>query len=226
MNKEHKYVDLTHKLSPDIPSWDGSCCFNLSINTDYKDCIPPDLFRTQSINCTTSIGTHMDAPAHVIPGGRTIDQLTLGELISECIMIDVSKEADEEYLIMPYVVEDFEKEHGTIKPGSFVIFYTGWSNNWSNSDKYKNNFKWPSIDPTTAELLINRNISGIGTDTFSVDTGKSGFPVHRIILGADKYLVENIANVSELPPTGSKVFVLPMNIKDGTEASIRIIALI
>jgi len=226
MNKEFKIIDLTHRLVPEAPSWDGSCAFELSIDTDYKDCTPPDLFRTQNIKATASIGTHMDAPAHVIPGGRTIDKLTMEELVTDCVVIDVSSEADAVYMIMPNVVEKFEKEYGEIKPNSFVIFYTGWDKHWSNREKYHNNHKFPSVDVSTAELLLKRNIAGLGIDTFSADTGANGFPVHRAILGADKYLVENVANAKELPPIGAKSFVLPMKIKDGTEASIRLIALI
>lgn len=226
MNKEYKIIDLTHSLSNNIPAWDGKADFELSTVTDYKDCTPPDLFRTQKINASISLGTHMDGPAHVIPGGRTIDKLTLEELVADCIVIDVSHEADENYKVIPSVVEKFEKEHGQIQPHSFVIFYTGWSEYWENPEKYHNNFGFPSVDATTAELLLKRNIVGLGIDTFSCDTGKNGFPVHRAVLGADKYLVENIANSKNLPATGSKIFILPIKIKDGTEAPIRLIATI
>jgi kynurenine formamidase len=56
--------------------------------------------------------------------------------------------------------------------------------------------------------------------------GGEDFPVHRAILGAGKYLVENVANAKELPPTGARIFVMPMKIKDGTEAPIRLVALV
>lgn len=226
MNKDFKIVDLTHRLLPEIPTWDGSCGFELSINTDYKDCTPPDLFRTQKVKCGAGIGTHMDAPAHVKEGGITIDKLNLEELITDCVVIDVSAVADAAYMIKPEVVEKFEKEHGEIKSNSFVIFYTGWDKRWGNREKYINDHKFPSVDKSTAELLLKRNITGLGIDTLSADTGANGFPVHQLILGADKYLVENIANAKELPPIGAKSFVLPMKIKDGTEAPIRLIALI
>ena len=88
MTGQFKIIDLTHSLSNNIPSWDGKADFELSIVTDYKDCTPPDLFRTQKINASVSLGTHMDAPAHVIPGGRTIDKLTLEELVVNCVVID------------------------------------------------------------------------------------------------------------------------------------------
>jgi kynurenine formamidase len=219
-----KLIDLTHTLSSDTVSWDGDCGFNLSTTTDYIDCTPPNLFRVQKIEMRAGMGTHMDAPAHCIPGGKTIDALPLTDLVTECIVIDVSKEADEKYVAMPEVVARFEEKYGMIPQGSFVIFYTGWSMRWDNKEKYRNNLQFPSIHEDTAKLLLERNIAGLGVDTLSADTGKNGFPVHRAILSAGKYLVENIANANTLPSVGAKICVLPIKIKEGTEAPIRLIA--
>lgn len=221
-----KPIDLTHTLSPDIPTWDGSCGFNINIDTDYKDCKAPDLFRTQKINMNAGIGTHMDSPAHCVPSSRTIESLTMEELITDCIVIDVSKDVDENYIAMPETIENFEKEYGEIKANSFVIFKTCWDKYWENPEKYRNNYNFPSVHVSTAEILLKRNIAGLGIDTLSADTGKDGFPVHRAILGANKYLVENITNLKELPPKGSKIAVLPIKIKDATEAPIRLIGFI
>ncbi len=226
MNNPQKIIDLTHTLHPEIPTWDGSCGFELEVATDYKDCTPPDVFRTLNIRCGSGIGTHMDAPAHAIPGGKTIDRLSIEELVVDCVCIDVSAEADENYLVMPEAVEKFEKEHGVIAENSFVVFYTGWSKNWDSPEKYSNVHKFPSVHEDTAKVLFERNVTGLGIDTLSADTGANGFPVHRAILGGGKYLVENIANADILPPTGSKVFIMPIKIKEGTEAPIRLIALL
>ncbi len=226
MNKEYKIIDLTHSLSSDIPSWDDGSSFELSISTDYTDCAPPHLFRMQKIKSSASMGTHMDSPSHVIPGGRTIDQLNLEELVVDCVVVDVSQQVDENYLVMPEVLEKFEKQYGKIQAASFVIFYTGWDKRWHKPAEYRNNYKFPSVDISTAEILVQRNIAGLGTDTLSSDTGQAGFPARRAILGANKYLVENIANANLLPPTGSKIFILPTKIKNATEAPVRLIALI
>lgn len=226
MNRQFKIIDLTHSLSDSVPSWDGKPDFELSTVTDYKDCAPPDLFRTQKINSSVSLGTHIDSPAHVVPGGRTIEKLTIEELVADCVLVDVSHEADENYVVMPSAIEKFEKEYGEIPDNSLVIFYTGWSKHWKTPEKYHNNHVFPSVDISTAEMLLKRNVIGLGIDTFSCDTGKSGFPVHRAILGADKYLIENVANAEQLPITEAKTLVLPMKIKDATEAPIRLVALI
>ncbi len=221
-----KIIDLTHTISPDIPLFDASCGFTMSLSVDYKDCKEPNLFRLQKIETKAGIGTHMDAPVHCFPGAKTIDALDLNDLVTDCIMIDVSEVADENYVIMPSVVEEFENKHGTISPNTFIIFYTGWDRFWNTPEKYRNGNMSPSVDVSTAELLLTRSIAGLGIDTLSADKGASDFPVHRAVLGAGKYLVENIANAKGLPPTGAKIFVLPMKIKDGTEAPIRLIALL
>lgn len=224
--KDFKVIDLTHTLHPDVPSFDGGCGFQLSVSWDYKDSTEPNLFRVQKIEIRAGMGTHMDAPAHVIPGGKTIEALELDDLVTDCVVIRTDHETAEDYVIMPDVVEAFEKEHGMIAPNTFVIFYTGWERFWDTPEKYNNNHKAPSVHVTTAELLLKRNIAGIGIDTLSADSGANDFPVHRVVLGAGKYLVENIANAKLLPPTGAKSLVLPMKINDGTEAPVRMVAII
>ena len=226
MSKEFKIVDLTHTISPLIPTFDGKCHFHLSVALDYNECQSPNIFRVNKMEAQTGIGTHLDAPAHAIPGGQTVEALDIKNLVVDCVVIRVEEEAHEKYMIMPEVVEKFEKDHGKIPPNSFVIFYTGWEKFWSTPEKYHNGHKYPAVLRSTAELLLKREIAGIGTDTLSADAGGEDFPVHRVILGAGKYLVENIANAKDLPPTGAKIIIAPMKIKDGTEAPIRLIALI
>ena len=219
-----KLIDLTHIISAETPTFDGSCGFHLDTATDYGDCTAPDLFRVQKINCNAGIGTHMDAPVHCFEGASTIDQIPLESLIADCVLIDVSSDASENYLITPDDVNRFEKQYGTISAKSFVIFYTGWDKYWNNPEQFRNELQFPAVHPDTAKLLLERDVAGMGTDTLSADTGKEGFPVHRLILGSGKYLVENIANAGALPPIGARVYILPMKIKNASEAPIRLIA--
>ena len=224
MSATNTIIDLTHALSSDIPHWDDACCFALHIETDYEECRKPNLFRTQKINVKAGSGTHMDAPAHCFSDKQTIDELEVDKLITDCVVITVADEADERYQVTPDVVEKFEKKHGKIQPNTFVIFYTGWDTHWGTPKKYRNGLQFPSIHEKTATLLLERDIAGIGIDTLSPDAGGKDFPVHRAILGAGKYLVENVANAKNVPATGAKILIAPMKIKNATEAPIRLFA--
>jgi kynurenine formamidase len=228
MDARFNIIDLTHEIRPDIPTWDAKPGFELRVTTDFKDCTPPNLFKTQEFKCNAGLGTHIDAPAHCILGGRTVEELTLAELSAKCIVIDVSSEVheNENYVILPRDLDKYEKAHGEIPAASFVLFHTGWDKYWSMPEKYHNGHKFPSVDVTTAEALIFRGVAGVGIDTLSFDTGANGFPVHRALLGADRYLVENIANSKLLPLTGAQVIIMPMKIEGATEAPVRMLALI
>ncbi len=83
-----------------------------------------------------------------------------------------------------------------------------------------------TISKEAALLLLEREIVGLGIDTFSADKADSDYPVHRALLGAGKYLVENIAYAEQLPAVGGYSMALPILTVGGTEAPIRLIGLI
>jgi kynurenine formamidase len=225
MSKENKIVDLTHTLSPDIPCWDGDQCFGLKTPVDYKDCTVPNLFRVQRFEMRAGAGTHIDAPAHCIPGGKTVEMLKLENLIIDCVVINVDAK-NESYVAGVETIIQFEKANGKIQPNTFVIFCTGWDKYWESPEKYRNNLSFPSVSEDVAKLLIERDIAGLGIDTLSADARSEDFPVHRVILGAGKYLIENIANAEVLPSTGAKIMIMPLKIKDATESPIRLAAVL
>lgn len=205
---QKQYVDLSHTLKEGIPSWDCDCGFKHSLLSD-------DEFRTHSISMKAGVGTHIDAPFHCISGGKTIDELSLNDLIAPCVVIDVSK---------GQTIENFENTYGKISKGSFVLIHTGWGSYWNDPIKYQNNF--PTVSKEAAELLLARDIAGLGIDTLSPDARDSDFPVHKILLGAGKILIENVTNLDQVPPIGSTLFALPLKIKSGTESPVRLVALI
>ncbi len=226
-NFPYELIDLTHTLDPTIPNWDEDCGFQQETILDYQSESLSDVsFKVQKIHMAAGIGTHIDAPAHCIPGGQTIESLDLNRLITSCIMIDVSQEADEYYRFSVHSIKEFETQHGIIPEHALVIIYTGWSEFWHNRLRYRNNLQFPSVSEEAAQLLVERNIAGLGIDTLSPDVPSSGYPVHRIILGAGKYIVENITHAHELPPTGSFSLCLPIAIQSGTEAPVRLLGLI
>lgn len=219
-----QWIDLTHELSEKIPTWNGSCGFQHIDILKYGDCTTDCKFLVQRIELLAGIGTHIDAPAHCFPDGKTVKDIPLQTLISPCVVINVSEEAHEEYFIDIQTIEKFEKEHGNIYKNTFVIFYTGWERFWNQPQKYHNNYRFPSVTKRVAEYLISKEVAGIGIDTLSPDRPESGFPVHQVILGADKYIIENIAHANRMPATGGYSFAMPIK-TEGTEAPIRLVGM-
>jgi kynurenine formamidase len=218
-------LDLTHTLSEQSPSWEGTPGFKSHTLLDYQDCSGDVRFKVQSITMRSGIGTHIDAPAHCIPGGASIDMLNLCTLIAPCIVIDVSARSSERYAASQEDIELFEQQYGRIEEKSLVIIRTGWDRFWENPTKYRNDLVFPTLSEKAATYLLNRNIVGLGIDTLGPDLPENGFTVHKLLLGHGCYIIENVANAEALPPKGSISIALPIKIQDGTEAPLRLVAL-
>lgn len=222
----YKLIDLTHALDSAIPTWNGGCGFNHDVHIDYADCQGEDKFRVMKVKMHAGIGTHMDAPSHCIQGGQCIHEFDVNELCMPCVVIDVSDKCHERYTLSTQDITDFESKVGPIAKGACVMVKTGWSKFWNEPLKYHNNHVFPSVSPEAAELFLERGVSALGIDTLSPDRPEDGFKVHNIFLGAGKILIENAANLDSITPIGSFVMVLPIKIKDGTEAPVRLVGLI
>ena len=209
-----------------MPSWNGHCGFNHETKLDYDDCPDEVKFRVQQIEMHAGIGTHLDTPAHCIQEGTTAESIPLESLVVPAVCVDVSAKMSPDYIVSLADVKAFEAQYGEVPAGSFVVIYTGWSQYWEISDKYHNAHRFPSVSKEVAEYLVDQNIVGLGVDTLSPDVPSAGFPVHQVILGSGRYIVENIAHADRLPACGSTVVILPLKGAGLTESAVRMIALI
>lgn len=221
-----KIVDLTQPLSDKVPTWNGSCGFCLEIKKDYDK-----MFRVQQVKMHAGIGTHMDAPSHRIEGGLSIADIPVEQLVVPICMIDVSDKAEANYEVSLQDILEYEAKHGVIPSNALVIAYTGWGRFWMNSEAYRNvdasgQMHFPAFSARSAEFLLKKNVSGIAIDTLSPDCLDPDFTVHKLILGAGKYIIENIADCSQLPAKGAYAIALPLRAENCTESPIRIIALV
>src|SRR5919106_4921281 len=84
--------------------------------------LPGGRAHVQEIVALTHVGTHMDAPLHVIPGGKSIDLIPLSQVIGEGVILDVSKSDVE-----PITSKEIAAARPTIKVDDIVFLFTGWA---------------------------------------------------------------------------------------------------
>jgi len=221
-----KLIDLTHTLSNEIPHWSGQCGFQHQLHHDYEACTSDTKFRVNELQMFSGIGTHIDAPLHCFSTGKSISDLSLEQLFVPCVVIDIPANSPEDYTLLPEDIIYSEKSISKIEKGCFAIIRTGWGKYWNNPNKYRNGLVFPTISSNAAEMLLEREIVGLGIDTLSPDNPKNDFPVHKIILSNGKYIIENLANTELLPSIGSIICAMPIKIKEGTEAPSRVIGII
>ena len=222
-----KLIDLTHPLDEHAPTWSGGCGFSYKNKMDYDQGL-----RAQSLRMLSGVGTHMDAPSHFIPDGKSIADIDLADLILPLHVIHKKCEASDQLLVSD--LKTYEKEYGIIKPGAFVAFHSHWDHHWHSEKDYRNLdsegiMRFPTISKEACEYLLERGIKGIGIDTLSPDPepslSKSPFPVHHMILGEGGYILENLANLS-MVHGAAYMIALPIPIIEGTESPTRVIGIL
>lgn len=224
------FIDLTHIIHEDIPLWPGSTLFSQESYQTYA----PGKFRVHNYRLAAGTGTHVDAPFHCEEYGKSVADFNLEELIGAGCILDVSASVNNnpDYAITADYIQNWEDRNGRIPKKAIVIAHTGWSQYWEHPKRYCNADKqgilhFPGFSETAAELLVQRDILGVGIDTLSLDPGVSQtYPAHHIFLSNSLFQIENIANSHLLPAMGAMIFVLPLKIQHGPEAPARVFAML
>ena len=174
-----KIYDLSHKLNNQSPVYPG---------IQPPEFIPAAQIETHGYREThfrfhSHLGTHIDAPAHMISNGLTLDQLPVGHFCGEAIIIKTENEN-------PTDMETLSRLENKIAIIDFVLFNTGWSKFWG-SPAYFGNF--PVLTPKALDFLLQFNLKGIGFDYISADPMDSkDYQNHYAILGKNMVIIENL----------------------------------
>ena len=183
-------IDLTHVLDSDIPVYPGDPLFS----SQQSSTVPRDGFSVHAVSCSSHIGTHIDAPSHFFIDGASVDQLPLSAFILPALILDVSHKKPRECIAWDSV----EPMAHRIRPGTAVLFHTGWSRYWdqrsasctvATSSPSDSNFAsptphyfdhpWLAVD--VAERLLALGVRLVGADAMSLD--QSPLPVASEVLG-------------------------------------------
>jgi kynurenine formamidase len=230
--RKKRFRDLTHVFTAGFPIYGTPPTFVTPSRRTVVN-IDPDGFYGQEWTFWEHSGTHMDVPGHFIEGGRRSPQIKARELVVPIVVVDISNrvEQDPDAEVTPDDLRRFERRHGRIPKRAVVAMYSGWESRIGDPNAFRNpdasgvlhfpGFSKPAVD----WLLERRRISGIGVDTLSLDRGVSTtFRAHLTILGADKYGVENLANLGLIPPRGATAYLGLVPWEEGSGGPCRVIA--
>lgn len=239
-----RVVDLTTLLGPETPVIDLPPLFapspglTLSEISRYDEHGPAWYWNV--LNLGEHTGTHFDAPVHWITGKdlpeNTTDTIPVGKFVGPACVIDVSAEVEQsaDFLLTIEHVEAWEKVHGRLPDGSWLLVNTGWSKR-EGREAFLNagpdGAHSPGFHPScSAWLAQERAILGVGVETVGTDAGQAGgfdpaFPSHSYMHGAGRFGLTSLINLDQLPPVGAIVIAAPLKIVGGSGSPLRVIAI-
>ena len=207
-------IDLSHTLAPGMPYFPGTepTVFSRPFTLASHG------FAEQKITMLTHSGTHMDAPAHILEAGPTLEQLGLPHFIGQAAVLHVGG--------LPgstITINDLLPFRRRLHGKDFVLLHTGWSAHWGHAAYFSD---FPVLTEESAHWLAGFALKGVGVDTISFDAHDSTLlPVHRAFLARNIVLVENLVNLEKIPAGDFLFCCLPLKIAETDGAPVRAVAL-
>lgn len=201
-----KLIDLTHTFTSDMPVYPGDPKATL----EQVTFIAKDTYNDHRLTAVMHVGTHMDAPLHMIENGKKMDEINPEKFFGRGILIDVRGKMS----IDATVLEGIQ-----IEKGSFVLLYTGFGSKYRSDDYFKD---YPELKEDFANKMVELEVKMVGMDMLGPDYDKP-WATHKILLRNEILILENLTNLDQLEGKDFDVIALPMKLQ-ADAAPVRVVA--
>lgn len=210
-----KAIDLTHTIMEEMPVYPGTeepemiKTYTIEVNG----------FRETKISFYSHTGTHMDAPAHMISMGKTLEKFSVDKFIGKAVLLEFKKKEDKKITL-----EALKPIELKLREADFLIINTGWHEYWGSAEYFKD---FPALTEEAAKWLLQFNLKGIGVDTISIDSIEAGdFKIHEILMNRDLVIIENLNNLNSIEDDMFTFIAMPLKYREADGAPVRAVAIL
>lgn len=196
------YIDLSVALNQETPVYPGDPATRI----EQAHIIGRDGCNDHYVSFGTHIGTHIDAPRHMIAGGKTLGRAPIKQFIGRGRIVIV----DEEFKMQ-------RLQRAGVREGDIVLFCTNMSSYYYEPKYFEN---YPVMPEEMAHYLVKCKVKMVGIDAASVDK-ENDFPIHKILLAGNVFIIENLTHLNQLTGREFTVYALPVKLDlDGAPARV------
>lgn len=198
-------IDLSHPFTAIMPTYPGDPASGFRCIAT----IPEQGFTDHELKTGLHVGTHVDAPLHMIVDGKKITDYPSKHWFGRGVVVDAREKKKIDVSLFPT----------DPRPEDILLITTGWDSRYRTPTYFEN---YPVVTADFAQTAIDHHIRMIGIDGPSPDM--TPYPIHKLLLGHDILIIENLTNlVSLLPYRTCNISALPINI-DADAAPARVVA--
>lgn len=197
-----KIIDISWPISESITSYKDSKPISITQNKIFEQ----DHVRDSTIIMNMHTGTHVDAPAHFLKDGKTIEHVSLDSLVGPCRVLDVTKVEDK---IMP---EDLLSHN--IEAGERILLKTK-NSSFPLTGQFHKEFIY--LEQSAAQFLADKKIKTVALDYLGIERNQPNHETHEILFTHDITIIEGI-RLKDVEPCSYHLYCLPLALQ-GTEAA-------
>lgn len=178
-----KIYDISWPISSDTTEYKNKG----TINFDAVKQFEKDGVRDSLITVGAHTGTHVDAPAHFLRDGKTIDMIPLNHLIGKAVVLD--------FMTVTESISADDLQRHEIHEGDIVILRTANSAQGA-TDQFKIDFIY--LDASGARYLIQKKVKAVAIDYLGIERNDPDHAVHTSLMQADIAIIEGV-RLSHVP---------------------------
>jgi kynurenine formamidase len=181
------------------------------------------------LECSSHVGTHVDAPAHMVADGQTLDAFNVDAFRFDARLVDCTPAMARERLTQAVLPESLRAAPGETDAG-MLVFHTGWDAHWG-TQRYRDS---PYVGAALADWCADHGFH-LAIDAFSPDPVPSAdpaqesedeptdHPAHAALCGAGRLIVENLRGLERLPDR-FELHAYPLRLSEGDGSPVRAVA--
>ena len=167
-------------------------------------------------------GTHVDAPIHVVHGGKPVDKVPLSTYVVRGVVIDLTRKAPKSSITEDDVISGIKasRAKGKVGRGWAVLLRTGWTKKAGTPEW----LEYPTLSIEACEALVKLRISAVGLDSPSPDYAP--LPSHKVLLTKGIAIFENLTNLEKVMRKEFIFVGAPLPLVEGSASPVRAFALV
>lgn len=194
-----KIIDISLPLNNETIIYPG----NVPVSISIHHAMPEYSTHLSSITLGSHTGTHIDAPAHCVPGGFTLDKIPMETFVGICRVLDFSEQIGEA------VTLEFLKNKN-IKISERILLKT--KNSLRGFKEFYDDYIY--LDGDAADYLANLGVLVVGIDYLSIKKrGGSDERPHLSLLLKNIPIIEGL-DLALATEGEYELFCLPLNFLD------------
>ncbi|HZW61997.1 MAG TPA: cyclase family protein [Candidatus Babeliales bacterium] len=196
-------IDISWPITPQMTAYKDKKVVSFS----YSNTFEKDNFCESTITLGSHSGTHIDAPAHFLPDGETIEKFPLGLLIGECHVLDLTQ-------VSEYISEGDLAYYDVIKENRIILFKTSNSQTAVNQP-FDSSFIY--LTASAAQYLVEHSVKAVGIDYLGIERNQPNHETHKILMQNGIPIIEGL-RLQHVQPGTYFLWCLPLLV-EGLEAA-------
>lgn len=189
-----KLIDISWPIFPGMSEYKD----RNSVQFQQTKTFEKDQARETLMSMHVHTGTHVDAPAHFIHHGKTIEQVDVHSICGPCQVIDCTQ--------VPEKITENDLAHHALHASDIILLKTS-NSALEPTQPFHQQFVY--LEHSGAQYLIQKKVKAVGIDYIGIERSQRNHETHTALLSHDISIIEGL-RLGHVKPGAYFLICLPL----------------